>query len=166
MINRRHDGRASCLARQSLEQTLARKPQIHAPAASADRAERRHIRADRGFWSLLGEIAARGDCGIQHSSGFRWPRNQVRNRLSPGGNEIRTLGPSLGLLRHIRMKPLANNRVEVRLRFSEPSKIPGKGAGDRLASVRLVKREGRRRVDLEAENFSGGRDFEVDPREG
>jgi hypothetical protein len=32
MINRRHDGRASCLARQSLEQTLARKPQIHAPA--------------------------------------------------------------------------------------------------------------------------------------
>ena len=32
MINRRHDGRASCLARQSLEQTLERKPQIHAPA--------------------------------------------------------------------------------------------------------------------------------------
>jgi hypothetical protein len=32
MINRRHDGRASCLARQSLEQTLERKPQIQAPA--------------------------------------------------------------------------------------------------------------------------------------
>ena len=32
MINRRHDGRASCLARQSLEQTLERKPQIHGPA--------------------------------------------------------------------------------------------------------------------------------------
>jgi hypothetical protein len=32
MINRRHDGRASCLARQSLEQTLERKPQIDAPA--------------------------------------------------------------------------------------------------------------------------------------
>jgi hypothetical protein len=73
--------------------------------------------------------------------------------------------PSLAL-RHIRIKPLANNRVEVRLCCSEPGKIPGKGAGDRLASVCLVKREGRRRVDLEAENFSGGRDFEVDAREG
>jgi len=32
MINRRHDGRASCLARQSLNQLLPLKPQIHAPA--------------------------------------------------------------------------------------------------------------------------------------
>ena len=32
MINRRHDGRASCLARHSLEQTLERKPRIRAPA--------------------------------------------------------------------------------------------------------------------------------------
>jgi hypothetical protein len=32
MINRRHDGRASCLARQSLNQLLQLKPQIHAPA--------------------------------------------------------------------------------------------------------------------------------------
>jgi len=31
MINRRHDGRASCLARQSLNQLLPREPQIHAP---------------------------------------------------------------------------------------------------------------------------------------
>jgi len=30
----------------------------HRHPASADRAESRHIRADRGFWSLLGEIAA------------------------------------------------------------------------------------------------------------
>jgi hypothetical protein len=29
MINRRHDGRASCLARQSPQQTLERKPRIH-----------------------------------------------------------------------------------------------------------------------------------------
>jgi hypothetical protein len=32
MINRRHDGRASCLARQSSKQALERKPRIHAPA--------------------------------------------------------------------------------------------------------------------------------------
>ena len=32
MINRRHDGRASCLARYSPKQALERKPQIHAPA--------------------------------------------------------------------------------------------------------------------------------------
>src|SRR5215472_15620564 len=32
MINRRHDDRASCPARQSLEQTLERKPRIDAPA--------------------------------------------------------------------------------------------------------------------------------------
>jgi hypothetical protein len=33
MINRRHNGRASCLARQSLGQTLEGKPQIHSPAS-------------------------------------------------------------------------------------------------------------------------------------
>jgi hypothetical protein len=32
MINRRHDGRASCLARQNLNQPLPPEPQIHAPA--------------------------------------------------------------------------------------------------------------------------------------
>jgi hypothetical protein len=32
MINRRHDGRAPCLARQSLQQMLERKPQIYLPA--------------------------------------------------------------------------------------------------------------------------------------
>jgi hypothetical protein len=32
MITRRLDGRASCLARQSLERTLERKPRIHLPA--------------------------------------------------------------------------------------------------------------------------------------
>jgi hypothetical protein len=32
MINRRHDGRASCLARQSLKQLLPMEPRIHAPA--------------------------------------------------------------------------------------------------------------------------------------
>src|SRR5260370_13409534 len=32
MINRRHDDRASCPARQSLKQALERKPRIHAPA--------------------------------------------------------------------------------------------------------------------------------------
>ena len=32
MINRRHDGRASCRARHSLKQPLERKPRIHAPA--------------------------------------------------------------------------------------------------------------------------------------
>jgi NAD(P)-dependent dehydrogenase (short-subunit alcohol dehydrogenase family) len=32
MINRRHDGRASCLARQSLKQLLPREPRIDAPA--------------------------------------------------------------------------------------------------------------------------------------
>jgi hypothetical protein len=32
LINRRHDDRASCLARQSLNQLLPREPQIHAPA--------------------------------------------------------------------------------------------------------------------------------------
>jgi hypothetical protein len=32
MINRRHDGRASCLARYSPKQALERKPRIHAPA--------------------------------------------------------------------------------------------------------------------------------------
>ena len=32
MINRRHDGRASCLARQSLQQMLERKPRIYLPA--------------------------------------------------------------------------------------------------------------------------------------
>jgi hypothetical protein len=32
MINRRHDGRASCLARYSPKQALERKPQIYAPA--------------------------------------------------------------------------------------------------------------------------------------
>jgi hypothetical protein len=32
MINRRHDDRASCPARQSLEQTLERKPRIDVPA--------------------------------------------------------------------------------------------------------------------------------------
>jgi hypothetical protein len=32
MINRRHDDRASCPARQSLEETLERKPRIDAPA--------------------------------------------------------------------------------------------------------------------------------------
>src|SRR6201993_2759647 len=32
MINRRHDDRASCPARQSLKQTLERKPRIYAPA--------------------------------------------------------------------------------------------------------------------------------------
>src|SRR5262249_29467825 len=33
LINRRHDGRASCLARQSLKQLLLTKPRIDAPAA-------------------------------------------------------------------------------------------------------------------------------------
>jgi hypothetical protein len=33
MINRRHDDRASCPARQSLKQTLERKPRIHSPAS-------------------------------------------------------------------------------------------------------------------------------------
>jgi len=32
MINRRHDGRASRLARHSLKEMLERKPRIHAPA--------------------------------------------------------------------------------------------------------------------------------------
>ena len=32
MINRRHDGRASCLVRQSLQQMLERKPRIYLPA--------------------------------------------------------------------------------------------------------------------------------------
>jgi hypothetical protein len=32
MINRRHDGRASCLVRQSLRRLLPTEPQIHAPA--------------------------------------------------------------------------------------------------------------------------------------
>jgi transposase InsO family protein len=32
MINRRHDGRASCLARRSLKQLLLMKPRIYAPA--------------------------------------------------------------------------------------------------------------------------------------
>src|ERR1700720_3972992 len=32
MINRRHDGRASCLARQSLKQLLPREPRIDSPA--------------------------------------------------------------------------------------------------------------------------------------
>src|SRR5437016_14684176 len=32
MINRRHDGRASCLAWYSPKQTLERKPRIYAPA--------------------------------------------------------------------------------------------------------------------------------------
>src|SRR5712664_4123642 len=32
MINRRHDGRASCLARYSPKQALERKPRIYAPA--------------------------------------------------------------------------------------------------------------------------------------
>src|SRR6267154_4057881 len=32
MINRRHDGRASCLTRQSLKQLLPMEPRIHAPA--------------------------------------------------------------------------------------------------------------------------------------
>ena len=32
MINRRHDGRASCLARQSLKLLLPMEPRIHAPA--------------------------------------------------------------------------------------------------------------------------------------
>jgi hypothetical protein len=32
MINRRHDGRAFCLARQNLNQLLPREPRIHAPA--------------------------------------------------------------------------------------------------------------------------------------
>jgi len=32
MINRRHDDRASCLARQSLQQMLERKPRIYLPA--------------------------------------------------------------------------------------------------------------------------------------
>src|SRR5215813_7683765 len=32
MINRRHDGRASCLARQSLQEMLETKPRIYLPA--------------------------------------------------------------------------------------------------------------------------------------
>jgi hypothetical protein len=32
MINRRHDGRASCLVRQGLNKALETKPRIHAPA--------------------------------------------------------------------------------------------------------------------------------------
>src|SRR6516164_6791726 len=32
MINRRYDGRAPCLARQSLQQMLERKPRIYLPA--------------------------------------------------------------------------------------------------------------------------------------
>src|ERR1700738_811826 len=43
MINRRHDDRASCPARQRLEQTLERKPRIDAPATC----EGGHERVDK-----------------------------------------------------------------------------------------------------------------------
>jgi hypothetical protein len=36
MINRRFDDRASCSARKSPEQALARKPPIHSPASGKD----------------------------------------------------------------------------------------------------------------------------------
>ena len=46
MINRRHDGRASCLARYSPKQALERKPRTHAPATRKGGHESGQIKSD------------------------------------------------------------------------------------------------------------------------
>jgi protein gp37 len=85
MINRRHDGRASCLARQGLNQPLPRKPQIHAPA-TRERLEA--VLADRNspqkhVWRARISLTTAEGCGtteVMRRAGvskpcvWRWPR--------------------------------------------------------------------------------------------
>jgi hypothetical protein len=81
MINRRFDDRASCPARNSLNQALAREPQIHSPASGKDGHEsggKQKARVRFGARRVKPDELSNGELGVFCTGALKLPRNSPR----------------------------------------------------------------------------------------